>query len=255
MNNRLIQIQLRFYEELNDFLATENRNRLISHMVSPRTSIKDIVESLGVPHTEIEFILVNGQSVDFSYQVQENDYISVYPVFETLDVSQNTKIHDKPLREMRFVLDVHLGKLAKYLRLLGFDTLYDNHFSDVAIVQHSYQEKRIVLTRDVGLLKHKKIPRGHWIHHTEPKEQLHEVLKYFDLYRICRPFTRCIECNGFLRSVSKNKILEKLPPLTQEYYEVFVQCERCQKIYWEGSHFHELKIFVESVLGKYLKDH
>lgn len=248
MNNRLIQIQLRFYEELNDFLAIENRKKVINHMTNPGNTIKDIVESLGVPHTEIELILVNGQSVDFDYQVQENDYISVYPVFETLDISQNTKLHDQPLRKIRFILDVHLGKLAKYLRLLGFDTLYDNHFSDITIVQYSFQENRIVLTRDVGLLKHKKISRGHWVHHTEPKQQLHEVLKYFDLYRICRPFTRCIECNGLLRSVSKHKILEKLPPLTQEYYEVFVQCEQCQKIYWEGTHFQKLKSFVENIL-------
>src|SRR5215208_5091043 len=214
----MINIHLRFYEELNDFLPLEKRKISFDHTILVKTSIKDIIESLGVPHTEIDLILVNGQSVNFTYQVQENDYISIYPVFELLDIGELTHLRPEPLRNPRFILDVHLGKLARHLRLLGFDVIYDKHYSDETITIHCQTEKCIVLTRDVGLLKNKKITHGYWIRATDPEKQIIEVLNKFDLYRKSHPFTRCLECNGLLESVEKNKIIHLLLPATEQYY-------------------------------------
>lgn len=244
----MITIQLRFYEELNDFLPLEKRKRSFPYTVIHQSTIKDVVESLGIPHTEIELILVNGRSVDFDYLIQNQDYISVYPVFESLDLSHVVHLRPKPLRQLRFILDVHLGKLAKYLRLLGFDVAYENDLSDEVIIQRSQKEKRIVLTRDVGILKNNRITHGHWMHDTDPEKQVIEVLKRFDLTKQCHPFTRCLTCNGLLKKVEKNAIVSKIPPLTQKHYEIFMQCQLCQKIYWEGSHYNKLKHWIEKII-------
>lgn len=249
----MIHLYLRFYEELNDFLPLEKRKIGFVHSVSPNTAIKDVIESLGVPHTEIDLILVNKESVDFTYQVHDGDYISVYPVFEALDISKIVHLRPKPLRKIHFILDIHLGKLAKYLRLLGFDVAYDNHFSDETIVMRSQNEKRIVLTRDVGILKNKKISHGYWIRHINPDKQVEEVLKRFDLYQQCKPFTRCMECNGLLRTVEKNDIVENLSPLTLEYCQNFMRCNQCKKIYWEGTHYQKLRNRVNKFLSKSIK--
>lgn len=239
--------KFRFYEELNDFLSYEKRKTDFQHSFAAHTAVKDIIESLGVPHTEVDLILVNGQSVDFSYQVKENDYVSVYPTFESLNISTVTHLRPQPLRVTKFVLDVHLGKLARYLRLLGFDTLYERHYSDVQIAEISQEQKRIVLTRDVGLLKNKKITHGFWLRNTDPKLQLKEVVQRLDLSNQFHPFVRCLECNGKIVSIPKESILEKLPNNTKQYYDDFYQCSDCQRIYWEGSHFQKLKAFIQNL--------
>ncbi len=246
--NNMLTILLRFYEELNDFLVPEKRKLCFSHTIMQTTTVKDLVESLGVPHTEIDLILVNGKSVDFSYLIQHHDYISVYPTFETLDISELIRLQAKPLRKPRFILDVHLGKLAKYLRLLGFDVVYETNFADEIIVLRSEKEQRIVLTRDIGLLKNKTITHGYWIRHTEPTQQVKEVLSRFNLAKQCHPFTRCLNCNGPLSRVAKNKIMTQIPPLTPKFYQTFLQCQSCKKIYWQGSHYTKLKHWLKNVL-------
>ncbi|MCE0723796.1 Mut7-C ubiquitin/RNAse domain-containing protein [Legionella resiliens] len=212
----MISLQLRFYEELNDFIPPERRKVCFVHSVAQKTSIKDLIESLGVPHTEIEVILVNGKSVDFNYLVQDQDYISVYPVFETFDVSELIRLRPQALRTSRFILDVHLGKLARYLRLLGFDVVYENNLTDEIIIQRSKKEHRIVLTRDIGILKNKSITHGHWMHNTNPEKQVEEVLMRFQLSNQCKPFTRCLTCNGLLKKVDQSKIIKDVPKLAKK---------------------------------------
>lgn len=245
----MINLHLRFYEELNDFLPVEKRKVAFDYHLLQNASINDVIEAMGVPHTEVELILVNGKSVDFNYQVKDGDFISVYPMFEALDVTDIIHLRPKPLRKSIFILDVHLGKLARYLRLLGFDVAYENNFSDETIATRSQNEKRIVLTRDVGLLKHNKITRGYWIRHTDPEQQTIEVLKKFDLYRQCNPFTSCLECGGLLAQVEKKEIVDTLLPETKQYYESFMKCQDCQRIYWEGTHYLKLKKLVEKFTG------
>ena len=236
---------LRFYEELNDFLPPERRKIEFRHTIDRNASVKDVIESLGVPHTEVELILVNGESVDFSYCVQHNDRISVYPLFESLDISPLLRLRDKPLRTPRFVLDSNLGRLARYLRLLGFDCLYRNDYSDAEVAEIASRQQRIVLTRDRTLLRRKIITHGYFVRAVLPREQVKEVMKRFDLYRAVVPFSRCIRCNGPLSDVDKDQIVERLEPLTQKHYHDFKMCGNCGQIYWQGSHQHRARLLLE----------
>jgi len=233
-------IHIRFYEELNDFLPKKRRKIPFHHTYNGNMSIKDVFESLGVPHTEVDLILVNGESVDFNYKTKNNDYISVYPVFESLDIKNVTKLRPEPLRITKFVLDVHLGKLARYLRMLGFDSLYENNYSDPQIIDISIKEKRIILTRDIGIFKNRLVTHGYWLRSQKPKEQLTEVINRFNLSNSFKPFNRCIECNGSIQVVDKQKIANKLKPKTKKYFNEFYQCTICERVYWEGSHYHRM---------------
>ena len=232
----MARVQLRFYEELNDFLAPALRKVTFSHEFDRRASVKDMIESFGVPHTEVDIILVNGHSVDFSCIVQDGDRISVYPVFESLDVSPLVRLRPAPLRSPAFVLDSNLGRLARYLRLLGFDCLYQNDYDDETVANIADQEQRIVLTRDRALLQRKIITRGYFVRAVRPRPQVKEVLARFDLYRLVDPFNRCIRCNGDLQAVDKQVIEERLEPRTREYFDSFRICTTCGQIYWQGSH-------------------
>jgi uncharacterized protein with PIN domain len=232
----MARVQLRFYEELNDFLAPALRKVTFSHKFDRRASVKDMIESFGVPHTEVDIILINGHSVDFSCIVQDGDRISVYPVFESLDISPLVRLRPAPLRSPAFVLDSNLGRLARYLRLLGFDCLYQNDYDDEAVANIADQGQRIVLTRDRALLQRKIITRGYFVRAVRPRPQVKEVLARFDLYRLVDPFNRCIRCNGDLQAVDKQAIEDRLEPKTREYFDSFRQCTACGQIYWQGSH-------------------
>ncbi|MBL7076766.1 MAG: Mut7-C ubiquitin/RNAse domain-containing protein [Kiritimatiellae bacterium] len=232
-----IHAQFRFYEELNDFLPTDQRKQTIDYHIDGHPGIKDPIEALGVPHSEVELIVVNGESVGFDYQLQDGDRVAVYPVFEALDVSPLVRLRDRSLRETRFILDVHLGKLARYLRLLGFDSLYRNDYDDPEIIATAIAEHRIILTRDRRLLFNSTVTHGYFIRATEAVQQTREVLQRLDLANSIHPFQRCIACNGLLEPVPKATILNRLPPRTQRDYEEFSQCTACKRVYWKGSHY------------------
>ena len=238
---------LRFYAELNDFLPFRGRFRTIERSFATRTSIKDLIEAAGVPHTEVDLALANGESVDFTHHVQDGDRISVYPVFESIDIGAVTKVRPKPLRDLRFVLDVHLGRLAAYLRLAGFDAVYGNAFEDgdLAAVAAS---GRVLLTRDRGLLKRRVVTRGYWLRATRPRVQLAEVLRRFDLTEAVRPFCRCLRCNALVHSVRKADVCADLPPRTRQHYEEFSRCSGCGKVYWRGGHFTGLRALLEHAI-------
>lgn len=241
-------VRFRFYEELNDFLPPARRKVEFEHSFDRRTSIKDMIESLGVPHPEIELILVNGQPVDFSWIVEDGVRISVYPVFESLDITPLVRLRPAPLRDPKFVIDSNLGRLARYLRLLGFDCLYRNDYRDADVAVISQQQQRIVLTRDRRLLQYKIIDHGLFVRSTTPKAQVREVLKRLDLYRQVKPFTRCTRCNGILETVPKASVEALLQPKTRRYYGVFRQCRDCHQVYWQGSHHDRTLRLVEEFL-------
>jgi uncharacterized protein with PIN domain len=242
--------QFRFYAELNYFLPPRRQQRTVAHRFSGRVSVKDMIESQGVPHTEVDLILVNGVSKDFDYLVQDEDRISVYPVFESIDITPIVRLRPNPLREPRFVLDTHLGKLATYLRMLGFDSLYWNDAQDDVLAEISSQEGRILLTRDRGLLMRSVVTHGYYVRATDPRKQLVEVLQRFDLVDSVRPFRRCIRCNGLLHQVPKEAIRDRLPPKTREYYDEFRVCDQCGQIYWEGSHYDRMQAFIARILER-----
>ncbi len=242
------QILFRFYEELNDFLPGNRKNAEFQYKYSGNPSVKDAIESLGVPHVEVDMILVNGEPVDFSYKVKNGDRISVYPVFERFDIKDVQRLRAAPLRNPKFILDVHLGRLAKYMRLCGLDSSYEKDLTDREIVNISVSQKRIILTRDKGLLKAKEVTHGHWMRASRPVDQLNEVISSFDLKNDLQPFSRCLECNGVLAGVSREEIENLLPERTKAYYTVFRQCPGCGRIYWEGSHYMRMKKFLGNIL-------
>lgn len=239
----------RFYEELNDFLPPCKRKLELPYSFTGRKNVKEAVESFGVPPVEVDLILANGKSVDFSYRLMDDDRISVYPVFESLDISDVTHLRNKPLREIKFIADVHLGKLARYLRLCGFDTLYEKDYTDDEIVIISSLQKRIILTRDKRLLNNKKVTHGIRIRSGYPESQLKEVFNRLDLKNLAKPFTRCMGCNSLLADVPKEKIIDRLPPRTKDFYDTFRLCPQCDQIYWEGSHFQRMKDFINNFTG------
>ena len=241
--------QFRFYAELNDFLPKNKRKKLFSYRFFGKPSIKDAIEALGIPHTEVDLILVNGESVGFGYHLQNGDIVSVYPVFESFDISSITQVRKQPLRETAFVLDVHLGKLAKLLRMLGFDTLYQNNYDDPEIISISAKENRIILTRDVAMLKNGIVTHGYWVRATEPNEQLIERLRRFDLVSQINPFHRCMECNGLIKMADKNQILSELQENTKLHYDEFYKCVDCGRIYWKGSHYQEMKAYIKHLIS------
>lgn len=243
-----MKVSFRFYAELNDFLSPERRHHDFTYEVPGNPAVKDSIEALGVPHTEVDLILVNGRSEDFTYQLQDGDQISVYPVFESVDITPLIRLRPAPLREVRFVLDTHLGRLAGYLRMLGFDTIYSNDCSDEELAKISSEGKRILLTKDRGLLKRNIVTHGYYVRGTQPREKLIEVLRRFDLLQQVQPFTRCIRCNGLLEHVTKEEVLHLLPPKVKAGYDAFRRCQECEQIYWKGTHYERMQQFIQHVL-------
>jgi uncharacterized protein with PIN domain/sulfur carrier protein ThiS len=241
------RVEVRFIAGLNDLLPPGRRGRPIMLEVAPGTTVKDLAESLGVPHTEIDVILVDGESVDFGRQVGDGDRVSVYPVFEALDVSPLVRLDPTPLPEPMFVLDVHLGRLARSLRLLGFDCVWRNDITDDELAAISVADQRILLTRDRGLLKRAKVTHGYLVRETDRRRQIAEVLRRFDLFGAIAPFGRCLECNGVLEPVAKEVVEHRLAPRTRRDYHDFRTCSHCGRIYWQGSHYDRLASLVEDV--------
>ena len=242
-----MKADFRFYGPLNDFLPPQHRSATLSRSFLLPGSVKDMIEAFGVPHPEIDLVLANGQPVSFSYRVQDGDRITVYPAFRSIDISALPCMQTAPF-ELRFVLDTHLGRLAGYLRTLGFDTSYRNSWSDDELAQVAAQESRILLTRDRGLLKRGSVLRGHFIRSTAPRRQLQEVVEHYDLLPFAQPFQRCISCNGLLRTVAKEQIRFHLPDRIAIQFHEFTTCDTCGKVYWQGSHFHRMKVFLQEVL-------
>ena len=227
--------RFRFYAELNDFLPPEDRGKELTRHFSVSGSVKDFVESFGVPHTEVDLVLANGNSVDFTYPVRDGDRVSVYPVFESLNIAAVSRVRPAPLRALRFLLDVHLGRLAAYLRMAGLDALYGNRATDAELADNVAREGRVLLTRDRYLLMRTAVERGYWVRSTEPKQQLLEVVRRFDLASALQPFTRCLECNTLLEEAHRESVIARLPTKVKQK-DVFRVCPSCQHIYWEGSH-------------------
>jgi hypothetical protein len=237
-------VEFRFYEELNDYLPAALRKRAFSRAIVGTPSVKDAIEAVGVPHTEIDLILVDGRSVRFDHRLRGGERVAVYPMFERFDITPIHRLRPKPLREPRFVADVHLGALARLLRLLGFDTRYANDLDDAQLADLTVRERRILLTRDVGLLKRKAVVRGQWLRDRDPERQLEEVVDALQLRRALRPFTRCMICNGALSPVSRLSVKSIVPPLAFRRFRVFRRCRGCGRVYWRGTHYRRLQQLV-----------
>jgi uncharacterized protein len=243
----MVTATFRFYEELNDFLARPLRRRAFGCVCAHAATAKHMIEALGVPHTEVELILVNGESVGFERQLADGDRVAVYPKFEALDIQPLLRVRERPLRVMRFIADAHLGGLAQLLRLAGFDTLYDNHYPDADIEELAAAEQRIVLTRDRELLKRRSITHGCYVRTLKPKAQLREIFDRLDLAGSARPFRLCLTCNAPLRRIAKEEVGDRAPEGVLERHTQFVTCDVCLRVFWEGTHWQRMRALMDSL--------
>ncbi len=242
-----MKADFRFYGPLNDFLLPQHRSATLSRSFIVPPSVKDMIEAFDVPHPEVDLILANGDPVSFLYRVRDGDRIAVYPVFRSIDVSALPRLQTAPIK-FCFVLDTHLGRLAGYLRTVGFDASYRNSWSDDELARISAQEGRILLTRDRGLLKRGSVIHGYFVRATAPRRQLQEVVERFGLQTLLQPFRRCISCNGLLRTVAKELARPYLPDRIAILFHQFTMCDGCKRVYWQGSHFHRMKRFLQEIL-------
>jgi uncharacterized protein with PIN domain len=230
-----------FHKNLIALLKKERGSRpSFLHHFEPRASIKDVIESLGVPHPLIGRLLVNGSEVDFNYILLDKDNVRVSPLAPPVNPLSPHLLRPIPLPWIAFVVDVNVGKLALLLRMLGFDTLYGNEIRNGKLAEIASSQKRILLTRDISLLKRKIVMHGYLLQNQNPTRQVIEVVRLYDLGSRMRPMTRCMPCNGLLVPVSKEAIMDRLEPLTRKYYHTFHICRNCGKIYWPGSHHEKI---------------
>lgn len=226
-----------FIGRLNDFLQRDQRNQVVALEFRGRQSLKHLAESLGVPHPEIGRVQVNAQEGTLEQITQDGDRVRVHPMPNGLPVGV----------EPRFILDGHLGRLAAYLRMLGFDCLYENNYADEELADLTGKEGRFLLSRDRRLLMRNVVTHGYCLRSLDPTEQLREVLRRFDLAKRIVPFHRCLRCNHPLEPVEKEAVLERLEPLTKKYFEEFQICPACQQIYWKGSHYEKMQRLIEQI--------
>src|SRR5246127_813430 len=227
-------VNVRAYAELNEFLGPGSRGATVRRPFRSHQTVKDVLEAMGIPHTEIDLILVNGNAVDFAHRPTDGDRIAVYPVFEALDIGPTARLRPVPLRDPRFVIDVNLGRLARLLRLLGFDVWWSSDADDQTLADISVGQRRILLTRDRPLLKRRVITHGLFARSDDPEEQTLEVIRRLDLRQRLAPFTRCVRCNGRLVVAPKDEVIDQLEPLTRRYYDDFSRCAEGGRIYWRG---------------------
>jgi len=243
-------VHFRFHGDLNDLLRPDRRNVDIVYPLSSPSSVKHPIEALGVPHTEVDLILANRRPVGFEYPLLGQDFIDLFPPGHAMTAGQPMILRPPLPRPVRFVVDTHLGQLASYLRLLGFDTWYRNDFDDPELARISSNQARLLLTRDRGLLKRGIVVYGYCVRSTDPRRQLIDLLVRYQLAPSAQPWSRCVRCNGLLLSVDKAEIIERLQPLTRLYYDEFRQCQDCGQIFWQGSHYQRTRCFVDDLLAE-----
>ena len=230
----------RFYGELNDFLPRERRGHDITAPCARMATTKHMIEALGVPHTEVELVLVNGDSAGFDLLLEEGDRVAVYPQFTRFDVAGLARLRMLPAGRISFVADAHLGGLARLLRMAGFDTIYDNGLRDDQVEALAVEEDRVVLTRDRDLLKRRTIAYGCYVRSLKSQAQLQEVFGRLGLAGRARPFSRCLHCNAPLRRIDKAQAASRVPPRILETQDDFRTCAVCGRVYWKGSHWQRM---------------
>ena len=229
-----------FGRELDLFLPRERRGATIVHEYAQAATMKQAIEALGVPHTEIGHIVVNGAPATLDRTVRENDAIEVFAH------ARGAAPFESPLA---FVADAHLGGLGRMLRMLGFDTIYDNALHDPQIADIASLERRVVLTRDRELLKRRDVMRGAFVRSLKPEKQLAEMAQRYPLADHMKPFALCLHCNLPLAPADPQDVAAKVPERIQEQYRQFAHCPGCDRVYWEGSHWDRMRSVLAQALG------
>lgn len=246
----MIETTLMVHDQLNDFLSLNRKGTVIFCEINGNPSVKHLIESQGIPHPEIGQILVNNRTVDFNYQVNPGDSIEVFPASPQLDLLSGLFSTGEINFQPRFVLDNHLGKLASYLRILGFDVFYRNDIQDDELAEIVSNSNRILLTRDRQLLMRRSIQFGYWVRSLDAEFQTREIIQRFGLKDHITPFRRCLRCNALLEPISKEAIINRLEPLTKKYFDEFRICPDCDQVYWKGSHYERMLRLIDRLMIK-----
>ncbi len=241
--------RIRFYGDLKD-LSIHDRKKSFEIIFQGSPGIKDIVEAEGIPHTEVGLLLVNGSPAVWKYRLKNGDHAAVFPFFKNLDIGSFNKVITPDYPAGRFVIDNHLGRLCKYLRILGFDAVFNPAWSDEEIISISNREKRIILTRDRGILKNGRTLFGCLIRSVNPEEQVRQVIDRFDLYNSFALMTRCLKCNGDIISVPAESVMSGIGENTKKFFRDFYRCSSCGQIYWKGSHYENMMKSIDRIFAK-----
>jgi uncharacterized protein with PIN domain len=257
----MVTAAFRFHDELNDFLPRERRAVEFHCECARAATAKHMIEALGVPHTEVGRVFLNGAAASLSRLLSDGDRVEVWPHRPGEQLQPAAALASGALAAgsagsagpaashaavgahgpaPRFVADAHLGGLARLLRMAGFDTLYDNNILDEEVEALSANEGRIALTRDRELLKRSGVEQGCYVRALKPAGQLAEIFRRLNLAPQARPFTLCLSCNAPLRAVGKAEIHERLPPSVQRAHDEFLTCEQCHGVFWKGSHWRRM---------------
>jgi uncharacterized protein len=238
-----------FSNDLQVFLPSLKKGKPICIKFKGAQTAKHLIESIGIPHTEIAFLAANHLKIDLDYLVEDHSFIEV---FSFIDLPHDPLQQQNNLSNLdrMFILDNHLGRLTAYLRMLGFDCLYDPGLPDSELAEISNNTHRTILTRDRRLLMRKIILSGYFLRSKQPLQQVVEIIHRFNLQEKIRPFLRCMRCNHLLLPIEKEKILHRLQPKTRHYYQEFRLCSNCDQIYWQGSHYDYMQKTIEMILNE-----
>ena len=242
-----MRVTVRLYASLGDFVAPARRGAAFEYEAGDPRSVKDLIESLGVPHCEVQVVLVDGKSAGFARVVRGGERIAVYPYFSGIEPGDAAAAGEPLPSEPRFVLDGHLGRLAAYLRALGVDTAHERDADDAAIARVAAEEGRVVLTRDIGLLKRAAVRHGWWVRSPDPRVQFRDVVARFGLAARAAPFTRCLRCNVPLVSADRDSVADQVHPRIRQRFDTFSRCPACLRTFWRGTHHAHL----ESLLARF----
>lgn len=246
-------VSFQFHGDLPVLLRDRNNpaaGAAVHYPLTRRTSIKDAVEALGIPHTEVGQLIINGHEKNFDYLLKDDDAILIYPPIAPFDVTRPSILRPSPLPDFRFLVDANVGKLARLLRMAGFDSLFDPQLHDEHLAEIASREQRILLSRDISLLKRRKVIFGRLVREQDPQRQFDEVITLFGIAGMAKPFSRCLVCNNLLKPVEKIAVLDRLELLTRKYFDTFTICPACDRIYWAGSHRDKMVACLESLLEK-----
>lgn len=244
----MVTATFHFHDELNDFLSPGRRGREFSVPCARNATTKHMIEALGVPHTEVALLTVQGQVAGLDQLLQDGDHVAAYPHAGLPDAAQQNRPRARDQVENRFVADAHLGGLARLLRMAGFDTLYSNELRDREIADIALREHRTVLTRDRDLLMLRDISLGCYVHALKPEQQFVEIMARLALSGSVHPFSRCLECNAPLQAIAKSQVLPRLPPAVQTSHEHFTHCALCDRVYWQGSHWQRMQRLLDAAI-------
>lgn len=240
-------VTLIFHGNLADLLKKEYHQGMVQYELTRRASIKDIIESLGIPHTEIGKIVVQGQEANFDHIPGKELEIHVYPMTGSALAALPSILWQECWDFNRFMVDVNALKLARNLRIAGIDTTIvpDSNLIDIGLL--AAEQARVLLTRNRQLLKCSTVMFGQLLRSEDHLDQLREVVSRFGLKSHFQPFSRCLTCNGRLESVAKEEIEHLLEPLTKRYYTIFKRCQHCRTIYWHGSHMQHMQAILDQI--------